>query len=371
MDVLEKLNVGIVGACGRGVLFARECASLDRLRPHALCDINAECLAELGSEVGASETYVDYETMLEQSELDAVIIATPMHLHVTQAVPALEMNLHVLSEVTAGISVEECKRLVAAAQASSGTYMLAENYIYMKPNAMIREIVQRGLFGTPYYAEGEYLHELKELNERTPWRRTWHTGIEGITYGTHSLGPILQWMPNDRVVSVCCAGSGHHHRDPRGDEYAQDTSVMLCKMRSDGLVKIRLDVLSDRPYATTNYQLQGTDGCYESSRVPPGVLNRIWLRSYCDDPEQWLDLNDLEDEFLPAMWRDAPLDVTNLGHYGGDYFAMIDFVGAIEGEHPPTVGIHEAMDMTLPGLISQQSAIEDGRWIEVPDSRLW
>ena len=80
--------------------------------------------------------------------------------------------------------------------------MMAENYTYIRSNVLVRELVRRGLFGTTYYAEGEYLHELKGLNEVTRWRRTWQTGVAGVTYGSHSLGPILQWMPGDRVVSV-------------------------------------------------------------------------------------------------------------------------------------------------------------------------
>ena len=117
--------------------------------------------------------------------------------------------------------------------------MMAENYIYTRQNQVVKQIAREGLFGTLYYAEGEYIHELKALNEVTRWRRTWQTGIDGITYGTHSLGPILTWMSGDRVVSVACAGSGHHYTDPRGDPYEnQDSCVMLCKMRSGGLVKI-------------------------------------------------------------------------------------------------------------------------------------
>ena len=50
---------------------------------------------------------------------------------------------------------------------------------------------------------------------------------------------------------------------------------------------------------------------------------------------------------------------------------MLDFVNAIRGIAPAPVGIHEAMDMTLPALISQQSINEGSRWIEVPDSRQW
>jgi len=38
---------------------------------------------------------------------------------------------------------------------------------------IVQEMVRRGEFGTPYYAEGEYLHELKGLNEVTRWRRRW------------------------------------------------------------------------------------------------------------------------------------------------------------------------------------------------------
>ena len=370
MGLLEMINLGIVGACGRGSSFKVAVDLLENVRVHAVCDINAEDLDRVAKHLGAAEKYVAYEEMIEKSELDAVVVATPMQLHVPQAILALQKGIHVLSEVTAGVSVDECKQLVEACKTSSAIYMMAEDFAYTKPNSMVRECVQRGLFGVPYYAEGEYLHELKELNEITVWRRKWQTGIEGITYGTHSLGPILLWLPGDRVVSVCCAGSGHHYSDPRGDAYHADTSVMLCKMKSGALVKIRVDMISDRPHSMMNYQLQGTDGCYESARAP-GERNRIWLRSMCASADEWLDLVDLEDELLPENWRTAPEAAKLTGHGGGDYFVILDFIESVEGKHPPTFGITEAMDMSLPGLVSQQSAVSDGLWLPVPDSRDW
>ena len=145
---------------------------------------------------------------------------------------------------------------------------------------------------------------------------------------------------------------------------------MLCRMRSGGLVEIRVDMLSDRPHAMTNYQLQGTDGCYESARAAGG-RHRIWLRSRCDDPNEWLDLAELEEEFLPAFWKEATDAARSAGHGGGDYFEILDFVDAALGGRPPAIGVHEAMDMTLPGLVSQQSITEGGRWLNVPDSREW
>jgi len=308
--------------------------------------------------------------MLEKSDIQAVIIGTPMNFHAPQAIAALNKGIHVLSEVPAAVSIQECKELVHAARKSKAVYMMAENYTYLKTNVIVREIVKRGLFGTTYYAEGEYIHELKQLNEITKWRRKWQTGINGITYGTHSLGPVLQWMSSDRVKSVCCAGSGHHYKDPRGNFYEnEDSCVMLCKMKSGGLVKIRVDMLSDRPHAMTNYQLQGTDGCYESARAS-GERNRIWLRSKCRDMT-WIDIEQLADEFLPEEWKKQEEIAMKTGHGGGDYFEIIDFVNAITGERKCPIGIDEAMDMTLPGLVSQQSIAQNGMWLEVPDSRKW
>jgi len=290
MAIVEQLNIGIVGAAGRGASFRAAFDAHPVTRIHAVCDVQEEALAEAAERLGAAESYTDYDEMIEQSEIDAVVIGTPMPLHVPQAIAALERGLHVLSEVPAGVSIEECKELVQAARHSTALYMMAENMTYTRPNVLVKELVRRGLFGEVYYAEGEYLHELKGLNEITRWRRHWQTGIDGITYPTHSLGPVLQWM-DDRVVRVCCEGSGHHYQDPRGDAYEnQDSCVMLAKTSRGGLIKIRVDMLSNRPHAMTNYCLQGTTGCYESARSKLGV-DKIWLRGLCPDENTWLHLD--------------------------------------------------------------------------------
>jgi predicted dehydrogenase/GNAT superfamily N-acetyltransferase len=375
MPVLERLNVGIVGAVGRGGTF-RAAFQATGARIHAVCDIQRDKLDECMRRLGATEKYDDYALMLDKSDLDAVVIGTPMQFHVPQSIMALERGLHVLSEVPAGVSIEECRPLVQACRQSRGVYMMAENCAYIKPNMLVRELARHGLFGQVYYAEGEYLHELKELNERTPWRRKWQTGIDGITYGTHSLGPILQWMGDDRVARVSCEGSGHHYKDPRGEDYHQDTSVMLCKMRSGALVKIRVDMISNRPHAMHNHQLQGTDGVYESSRGDAVDQGRIWLRRLSEqikwhDFDWVMNASPLAEQYLPEWWRNPPKEALQAGHGGGDYFQVLDFVRAVRGEAPCPIGIHESLDMTLPGLVSQQSIAQGGRWLPVPDSREW
>lgn len=371
MATAKKINFGIAGAGGRGGSFKRSIDRLDSIRVHAVCDTDAEGLEDAAGRLGASEAFTDYDEMLASPELDAVLVGTPMPYHAAQTIAALEREIHVLSEVPAAVSIEECRRIVDACKRSPAVYMMAENYCYTRPNQIVKQMVQQGVFGKTYYAEGEYIHELKSLNEVTKWRRRWQTGIDGITYGTHSLGPVLQWMPGDRVASVSCAGSGYNHVDPRGDPYENQAScVMLCKMASGGLVKIRVDMISDRPHSMTNYQLQGVDGCYESARAPD-ERNRVWLRSHDPDPTSWTDLEELAEQFAPPLWQEYGKLAEGVGHGGGDIMQMMDFVTAVRGHTQPPIGVHEAMDMTLPGLISQQSIQEGGRWLPVPDSREW
>jgi hypothetical protein len=50
---------------------------------------------------------------------------------------------------------------------------------------------------------------------------------------------------------------------------------------------------------------------------------------------------------------------------------VMDFLQAIVNDTEPPIGIHQALDMSNPGLISQQSIAQGGVWVEVPDSREW
>ncbi len=359
---MDKLKVGIVGA-HRGSSYFQPFNAIAETDVVAVCDINETTLQNTVERFNVPQRFTDYTEMLDA--VDLVVLATPENLHVPQSIEALDAGKHVISEVTAAVKLDECYDLVRAVRKSSAKYTMAENTCYFKDNVLIRNIVEKGLFGDVYFGEGEYLHNIKSLHhdvEGNPtWRYYWQVGINRCNYATHSLGPVLQWF-GERVVSVCCLGTGVR-TDP--EHAMEDTVMMLCKTAGGGLIKIRIDMLSNRP-ANSYFSLQGTKGSYESSRGY-GAQPKIWLSEF-EKNEVWKPLSDYESEFLPERWKNPPVEAQNVGDLG-EYFKVRDFIDSILTDTSPPIDVYTAMDFTVPGLVSEQSIENGGVPVDVPDFR--
>ena len=361
----NKLKVGIVGA-PRGQSFIRSLQAIEETDVIAICDLNIDVVEGVASQFNIDQKYTEFEEMV-QSDLDIVVVSTPMPLHAPQSTLALQEGKHVISEVPAATDLQQCWELAKSVENSKKKYMMAENYVYTKPNILIRELAMQGLFGDIYFGEGQYLHELKSLNEITKWRRKWQTGRNGCTYSTHSLGPVLQWF-EDRVCTVSCFGSGHHYEDSEGKQYEnEDTISMICKTTRGGLVEIRVDMLSDRPALGQYYSLQGTKGCYEAARGL-GDQPKIWLAEHSDQIA-WQSLSDFEEQYMPEIWRNPSMEALQAGHGGGDYLEVREFVDSIINDTKSPIDIYESLDMTVPGLVSEVSINRESIPVEVPDFR--
>lgn len=359
------MKLGVVGA-RRGWAYAAAFQEMAETAVVALCDVDLQALAATADRFSIPQRFARYEEMLG-AELDAVVVATPMPLHVPHTVAALRAGKHVLSEVPAAVDLAQCWALVSAARESAAVYMLAENMNFAREVAVVGAMVRQGLFGELYFGEGGYVHEVKALCEQTPWRREWAVGRNGCTYATHPLGPLLAWT-GDRVASVSCLGSGHHYRDPRGEAYAMEDSVMMnCKLEGGGLLTLRVDLLSNRPHITTYFTLQGTRGCFESARAA-GECSRVWLADRCAGPEEWRPLAEFETEFLPEPWRRTSTAAPQSGHGGADFQVARAFVESVRSG-TPAIDVYAGLDMTLPGLISQESIRRGGVPLPVPDFR--
>jgi len=365
------IKIGIVGA-NRGADLISSFKCIEGVKIEALCDINEDVLMEKAKKHAIPKAFVAYEKMLE-CDIDAVVVAAPMQLHVAQAIAAVQAGKHVLSEVTAAVSMEELWWLLEEVERSGKIYMFAENYCYIPEVQVISQMVKKGLFGEVFYGEGEYIHELKKMtlnaNGSVSWRSYWQLGRRGNFYPTHSLGPVMQWFGRERIKSVICQGCGWHTAPELRQE---DTSITLCKTESGKLIRLRTDCLSLRPHNLAYYSLQGTKGAYEAPRGM-GDDHKIWLAGMDNSTDEaiWRPLKHFYQEYLPKRYLNATEEQKATGHWGGDFFMADDFIRVIrEGKKPP-IDIYDACEWTAVALLSELSATNDGRSFDMPDFRGW
>ena len=116
---------GIIGAGRFGRIHARTLQGIRSVEVAAICNRNADKLASAAADLGVETTFSDYNDLLADSSIDVVSITTHWQDHYEIALAALAAGKHVLLEKPMGASTRECLRIVEAARAARGKFMVA------------------------------------------------------------------------------------------------------------------------------------------------------------------------------------------------------------------------------------------------------
>jgi predicted dehydrogenase len=392
---IQPLRFAVIGA-GRGRTFitAAEFLCGNGIQLAAICDNYPPALDEWRDMPGI-KLYSDYEQVLNDPDIDAVCIATPLHLHGRQAIAALEAGKHVLSEVTAAFTMEECWDLVAAAKRSDRTYMMAENYCFMEPILQVQRMVEEGIFGDLTYASGSYIHDCRKLffteDGDLTWRGNLRKDLLANSYPTHSLGPVARWLGINRTDFLKStatwtsrnASVAHYARRNHADKnefgdcnfWKHADTVTTCINTEKGvLIDLRVDFASARPHNMGRYELQGTKAAFCWPDAPGKPEPLIWIegRSPMSEqgvPSEWEPLSNYRAEFEHPLWREFRVEAEKAGHGGGDYFVLKEFVAAIREERPPLIDVVDAVTWSSITPLSIQSIAQGHAPMAIPDFR--
>jgi predicted dehydrogenase len=112
----DRIRLGIIGPGSRGMQIVREAIECPNTEFVAFADIYTKRLEEAKAVVPNAKTYLDYRYLLEDKSIDAVLIATPQHLHCEHFIASLDAGKHVYQEKTMAFTVDHAKRMRAAYQ---------------------------------------------------------------------------------------------------------------------------------------------------------------------------------------------------------------------------------------------------------------
>lgn len=385
----DAVRFGWIGVGNRGTSLLRAGLGVGAIEVTAVCDLDPQRTGRAVDFVQTARSRKpavitggpdEYKRLIERKDVEAVLIATPMQEHARMAIDALKAGKHVISEVPAALTVQECWDLVRAAKASKATYMMAENVCYYESNMAVLNMVKQGLFGELTYGECGYVHDTRNLQYTPEGKLTWRgerLNQPGNRYPTHAIGPVSHWMDinrTDRFVSLAsqssrAAGLAEYVKKKFGADsplmkmpMAGDSNISLLRTEKGRLIELRYDTTSPRPHPSTTYHnLQGTRGSYRDEE------NRqdIWLESRSPKVE-WEDFKKYLAEFQHPLWKKQTGD-QNTMHRGADQLMLRDFANVFQEKRESPVTVLDAVAWSAILELSAKSVEAGGAPQEFPN----
>ena len=226
----SAVKIGLIGAGSRGTYTSRTVAKDPRAKVVALCDVFDEQIENAKTRIPAPDarTYKKYQDLLA-SDVDAVMIATPVFLHPEHFEAAVKSGKHIYIEKPAGLDVAGCKRVMKIADGADRkqniTFGFQQRYggVYVKAKQML----DSGGIGRVREVHGEFLKfalrgdepipppprtEEEKLRQWKLWRSTFGEVI--VETYVHNLDAINWFMGGHPIKAL---GTGGRTVEKRGD----------------------------------------------------------------------------------------------------------------------------------------------------------
>jgi len=174
----EKLNIAAVGIGGMGKENLKACEGENIV---ALCDVDWSLAGPVFQKYPNAKKYKDFRKMLEEEkDIDAVIVATPDHIHAVVAMAAIKMGKHVYVQKPLTWSVEEARKLTEAAREAKVATQMGNQGHSSEEIRVLCEMIWSGAIGN-----------VREVHAWTD-RPVWPQGI-GLPAGTPVVPAYLNW----------------------------------------------------------------------------------------------------------------------------------------------------------------------------------
>jgi len=194
------INVGVIGCGYWGPNLVRNFSVLKGCRVKTLCDTDSHRLKTVSSLYPQVELTADYSILIADTDIDAVVIATPVRFHFEMALQSLLAGKHVFVEKPMVSNVHEGKILLETAAKHNLTLMVGHTFIYSPAVRKMKQIIDSGELGEIQYLSARRLNlGLFQKDINVAW-----------DLAPHDISIIL-YVLDDSPLSVNCQGKAHVH----------------------------------------------------------------------------------------------------------------------------------------------------------------
>ena len=328
---MDSLRTAIVG-CGKiGHTHARALSQLARSNFVAVCDREPQRAQQFSQQYGVS-AYDDLETMIDNSQVQALIICTPHPLHSALAISAAQHGAHVLVEKPMATTLADCDAMIDAADAAGVKLAVISQRRLYKPVQRMKAAIGAGKIGRPVLGTLLMYNWRDEAYYRSdPWRGQWDSEGGGVlvNQAPHQLD-ILQWLMGPiEEVSAYWANLNHPYIE------VEDTAVAILRFRGGGLGSITASN-SQKPGIYTKVHIHGSNGASVGVQTDGSASFVAGMSEIVDPPitDLWTipgETQNLEEYQAEDREEFARVDATT--HY--HILQVEDFLQAILEDRPP------------------------------------
>ncbi|MBS1872796.1 MAG: Gfo/Idh/MocA family oxidoreductase [Acidobacteria bacterium] len=387
-DKKPLVRMGFIGVGGRGRSQLQNFTAVDGVSVTALCDISKESIdrsAKMLDKAGLPAATVysagdhAFEALCKREDIDLICIATPWNWHVPMAVYAMTHGKHVVVEVPAANTIQECWDLVNTSEKTGRHCIQLENCCYGYNEMLINNLVHDGVLGELTHGGAAYDHDLRSIlfsaEGEGMWRRAEHWKRNGNLYPTHGLGPVAKYMDINRgdrfeyMVSMSSpALSLAHYRDsttpaddPRRKETYKcgDQNTSLIKTAKGRIITLEHNVSSPEPYDRIN-MIAGTKGIFKDYPA------RIFVDGTGKD--EWGPIDPYKAKYEHPFWTKQGELARKLGGHGGmDFIMVYRLIQCVQQGLVPDMDVYDAASWSAPAPLSEASVAHGSAPQQFPD----
>ncbi|MCC5823929.1 MAG: Gfo/Idh/MocA family oxidoreductase [Phycisphaerales bacterium] len=369
----NTLRVGVIGVGRQGRAVLGELGSLSGVAVTAMCDTDERRLSAGLRRVAGAQSYPTIDAMLASNAVDAVVVATPTHMHKDAALAAMAAGKHVYCECPLAHTRADC---AAISQAARGANVVAAagfqgraNPVYQLARTFYRSDSVRDMVTMRAQNNNKTSWVVPVADRATHKIHNWRLDPDVSLGLAGELGAqqfdVFHWYTERYPVRVIGRGSLRAHREDGREVH----DTINCMLEYDDGAILQYSATIGNSYEGAHEVFYGTNAAIKLA------WSHGWMFKESDAPTQGWEVYANRQQFHNDEGITLIAGATQLAEQGNLqdgvglpytslHYALEDWINAIGSGGTPACTIGEAARATAVGIAANQ-AVREARPVDV------
>ncbi len=327
---MEKTRIAVIGLGSVAQLVhLPNLVKIKNAEITAVVEVNKNRLHSVADKYDVKKRFTDYKELLNNVDADAVIIATPTHLHKQMAIDCLNAGKDVLVEKPLARNSSEGIEVIECAKKNNRKLMVGMNLRYRPDSMLIRSLIDAGEIGKPFYIKCGWIRK-QSSSEKWFTKREEAGGGVILDLGVNLVDLALWLADYPKAISISTKNYFHNSRN------LEDTSLSFIRCENLTIsLEASWSMAEEKDIFYTN--VYGTKG---SIGANPFKLIKVMADDHMD---------------LGSTFVDSPTEAFKKSYLN----ELKSFIGAIRGLNPVFSSGEEALQLLQIAEAMYKSAEKD------------